>query len=329
MDKEILLSIVVPVYNVEEYLRECLDSIFDDSVDENSYEVIAIEDGSTDSSPEILKSYAKHKNLRIITQENAGLSVVRNRGISVALGQYVMFVDSDDYLLPGAMATLLNLAQNNECDLIGFGHLWTGNPSWQSGVCSETKVGKQRHFVDGKTAFVEAGVISAWGKLCRTKFLVDNSLFFYPDMTYEDIEWSAKLFFRAGETIYYDVPFYVYRKRIGSITCEKGFFKKCLNMTRATNLLIQFRKEIKVNESNVKFLAKLDDLIKKHLQCVIEWTFRDVSRSERALMFQELENPLSHLNEESNRQIRRLYKLARWLPVRFVTKRFLRLRDLF
>lgn len=329
MDKTILLSIIVPVYNVEEYLRECLDSIFDESVDENSYEVIAIEDGSTDSSPEILRSYAKHKNLRIITQKNAGLSVVRNRGISVALGQYVMFVDSDDYLLPGAMATLLNLAQNNGYDVIEFDYLWTGNPTWQSDTRGEMETCEPSHFTDGKTAFIERGIISACFKLCKRTFLVENSLFFYPNITYEDIEWSAKLFFHAGETIYHDVPFYVYRKRSGSITYEKGFFKKCLNMTCATNLLIEFRKEIETNKSNAKFLAKLDDIIKKHLQCVIEWMFRDVSRSERATMLLELEKPLSQLNAKSNRQVRRVYKLARWLPVRFVTKRFLKLADLF
>lgn len=95
MDNEILLSIVVPVYNVEEHLRECLDSIFYESVDESLYEVIAIEDGSTDSSPERLRSYTKHKNLRIVAQENVGPSVARNRGISEASGRYVVFVDGD------------------------------------------------------------------------------------------------------------------------------------------------------------------------------------------------------------------------------------------
>ena len=94
------ISIIIPVYNSAKYLRKCLDSVFSQTY--NDYEVIAINDGSADNSLGILNEYAKqHKNLKIIDNViNLGAGISRNRGIELATGDYVMFVDSDDYILP-------------------------------------------------------------------------------------------------------------------------------------------------------------------------------------------------------------------------------------
>lgn len=92
------LSIIIPVYNVEEYIYDCLYSVL--NIDNLNYEIILINDGSTDRSGDIIKEFAKkYHNIKIIEQENKGLSAARNKGIQNAIGEYILFVDSDDYLL--------------------------------------------------------------------------------------------------------------------------------------------------------------------------------------------------------------------------------------
>lgn len=112
-------SIIVPVYNTEPYLVRCLDSLLAQSCD--LYEIICIDDGSTDGSLKILQKYAaKHKNIRLITQSNSGVSSARNAGIEAAKGKYVMFVDSDDFVEPDMIETLYTYMQNNMPDWLLF-----------------------------------------------------------------------------------------------------------------------------------------------------------------------------------------------------------------
>ncbi len=111
------LSIIIPVYNVAHYLRECLDSVF--IVNNFDGEVICINDGSTDESGKILEEYEKkHNNLKIITQENQGQSVARNNGIAIASKEYLYFLDSDDYLLPNAIKTIEGLINSHPNDFL-------------------------------------------------------------------------------------------------------------------------------------------------------------------------------------------------------------------
>ena len=95
----ILLSIVIPVYNVKQFLRDCLDSMFAQNVPKSSYEIICVDDGSTDGSGAILDSYAQAAdNMTVIHQENGGVSKARNAGLDHAVGQYIWFVDADDFI---------------------------------------------------------------------------------------------------------------------------------------------------------------------------------------------------------------------------------------
>ena len=110
-------SIIIPAYNAEAYLQRCLDSIFSQEFED--YEVVVINDGSTDDTAELLVQYAAgHTNLRVITQSNQGMATARNRGIDKAKGEYILFVDSDDELMPHALSNLA--PQINGEDIIGF-----------------------------------------------------------------------------------------------------------------------------------------------------------------------------------------------------------------
>ena len=119
------LSFVVPVYNAAQYLPECLDSLL--AQDISDYEIICVNDGSRDASPEILGQYAaKHGNIRVIDKENGGVVSARNAGLSAAQGDFIWFVDADDFLLPNILGFLRNKAAETACDrLIVGGYQFT------------------------------------------------------------------------------------------------------------------------------------------------------------------------------------------------------------
>jgi len=118
------LSIIVPVFNVEKFLEKCILSLVNQDIDCHVYEIIAINDGSTDSSSIILENLKqKISNLIIINQENKGLSGARNTGFNAAQGDYIICVDSDDYLLPNTLKHLLYLVKKNNLDILEFAAL--------------------------------------------------------------------------------------------------------------------------------------------------------------------------------------------------------------
>lgn len=116
------LSFIVPVYNTEEYLAECLDSLLRQDIPESEYEIICINDGSTDGSGAILQQYQeKHRNLRIIEQPNRGVAAARNAGLETAQGEYIWFVDSDDFIAQDALRAMREEALAEKVDILNFG----------------------------------------------------------------------------------------------------------------------------------------------------------------------------------------------------------------
>ncbi len=114
----IKLSFIVPVYNVAPYLRKCVDSLL--AQDYDNYEIILVDDGSTDNSPQICDELAKRPLIRVIHQENGGLSTARNTGITAAMGEYICFVDSDDYWEPNILGGLMAQVEHEQLDVLRF-----------------------------------------------------------------------------------------------------------------------------------------------------------------------------------------------------------------
>lgn len=116
-----LLSIIVPIYNQEKYLSRCLDSIYNQGLREEDFELLLINDGSTDNSLAIMQSYANHhSNVRIISKDNEGLSATRNRGIKEAVGDYIYMPDSDDYLIANGLSYVIKNFLDDDIDVLMF-----------------------------------------------------------------------------------------------------------------------------------------------------------------------------------------------------------------
>ena len=115
------LSIIIPVYNVEQYLKTCLDSVLHQNIAISEYEVIVVNDSSPDGSLAIAEEYArKNSNIKIVTRPNGGLSAARNTGLEHALGEYVWFVDSDDWIEENCLSRLLSIATLESLDILCF-----------------------------------------------------------------------------------------------------------------------------------------------------------------------------------------------------------------
>lgn len=113
------LSIIIPVYNLEEYVARCLDSILTQDVSDDQYEIILVDDGSTDNSPEVMRRYTStHRNVRLINKPNGGVSSARNKGIEIARGRFITFVDADDQIVNGSLNHVISEAHSTDNDLV-------------------------------------------------------------------------------------------------------------------------------------------------------------------------------------------------------------------
>ena len=210
------ISLIVPVYNVEDYLDICLDSIITQTF--RDFEVICVNDGSSDLSLEILKKYAKFdRRIKIYNKENGGLSDARNFGMKKISGKYVMFVDSDDWLSPVALERLYkNIVQYdsdfNFCGVRKVDEFTRKNPIWLLYHPKEFKnYVKTPYFNpdDIKSEFMYKMHLMAWGKLYKSEFIKDFS--FPKGKIYEDNPFFAECYLSAKRISFDFAPLYYYR----------------------------------------------------------------------------------------------------------------------
>ena len=226
MHQDILVSVIVPVYNVEEYLGRCVDSILSQTY--RNLEVILVDDGAKDNSGAICDSYAqKDSRVRVIHKENGGLSSARNAGIDIASGDYLEFVDSDDWLEPDAVESMIQQALTHQVDLV-LGGRW--DVSAETGEKKKGLCPVKQEVIPG-TEMVRR--IFRWencdSSACDKLF--HRSLFreirFPNGKVVEDVPIMYKIVLDAGRVALLDRPIYNYYHRAGSITytrvSEKNF----------------------------------------------------------------------------------------------------------
>lgn len=224
INKNIRISFVVPCYNVESYLQECLDSIFQCRLDENGYEIVCIDDCSPDGSYEVLKkNQSAHSNLRIIRHtENKGLGGARNTGIHEAKGQYLWFVDSDDLVNSESISELLQNCIENELDILAFNYSEVdkdGNNGVDRLVFRRTGIMKGISFV--RSVFGESFVNHAgyvWRFIYKTEYLRDKSLSFPENVYWEDTVYAPKSILKAERIMSLPVIGYNYRRNNHSVS---------------------------------------------------------------------------------------------------------------
>lgn len=210
------VSIIIPVYNAEEHLKQCIESVINQTHKE--VEIILINDGSTDKSGQICDSYAKQdQRIIVIHKENGGVSSARNEGLKKSTGRYTMFVDSDDWLDTNAVKTLLEIQSENEYEVIMFGSY---RDNLIVGKIEEVREGKQSYHSEDKVKDVLPLLIkkelmnSLWNKLYKSTLIKDNNITFDESLNIaEDLLFNFHVFLKTKSFYVLDQSFYHYMIR--------------------------------------------------------------------------------------------------------------------
>lgn len=260
-----LVSVIVPVYNVEDYVLKCLKSISSQSYD--LLEIIVVDDGSTDKSGKICDEFAKtDKRVKVFHKKNSGLSGARNYGIKRATGRYICLVDSDDYIVKDFVKKMIETAMRDDAEIV---------------VCGYNNEKPEAEAITGKEATIrlllkqENMEIIAWNKMYKVDLFAGIS---YPEgANYEDNLTTYKLLSKAKKVEYVAVSLYRYIERVGSITKDNKKELKLLAREKAANEAMDYfekdtelLKAAEISLLTAKF-AWIDFAISKQ----VDWSYFD------------------------------------------------------
>lgn len=232
----IKVSVIVPVYNVENYLRKCLDSLVNQTLGE--LEVIVIDDGSTDSSAAIIKEYMEtFPRMQYHKKENGGLSDARNYGLSYATGKYVAFLDADDYVEETMYETMYEKAKKEDADMVECNFFWTYGRRQKKDIAQK--------YAGRREMLLKARVV-AWNKLYRRELLEQANLLFPKGLHYEDVAFFYQLVPHIQKVAFVKQPMVHYVQRKNSIVNTQG--DKTRDIFIVLNQVIEYYKKQKLYE---------------------------------------------------------------------------------
>ena len=249
-----MVSIIVPIYKVEKYLDRCVQSILKQTY--RDFEVILVDDGSPDKCPEICDEWAKKdKRIKVIHKENGGLSDARNVGMQAALGKYIAFVDSDDWVSTVYLEYLIKAMADSECDIIECETFWTEEkiPFEETAIKSNRKVAVFQA-EEALEQLIKEGYFHqhVWNKLYKRTIIQDIP--FEKDKTNEDEFWTYRVFGNTKTIGKIEVPLYYYFQRATSIMGIEFSLKRL----DALEAKMQRQRYIEENYPELKEIAQID-----------------------------------------------------------------------
>ena len=281
------LSIIIPVYNVESYIRDCIDSLLYQDIPSSEYEIICVDDGSTDNSAKIIKNYMQmHNNIKLIQQVNSGVGKARNVGLSLANGKFIWFIDPDDFISSNCFGFIIKSLNEYSADILEINY--KACPEESSFSPSKTD-----YYVDGVDRF-GAGA-SACIYIASNQLLEDNQIRFNERLSYgEDYLWAFQLKATKHKNIVTNAFIYNYRQRKGSAMNTKSFKKAQMHFDGMLLLGKEYEKEYcKGKQVNLNDKL-LHNLIKRKDLCVQSALFDMLKMN---LSTSEIKKQLSKLNE--------------------------------
>ena len=253
-------SVIIPVYNVENYLHECVDSIVNQTCQD--FELILIDNGSTDSSGKICDEYvAKFPNVRAKhLMPNIMASGARNEGQSLAKGDYILFIDSDDYYIDNNVFDKLKEKTLNNPDVVLFNHVdffektsTYGKKLYNMGVQTNGRTAVE---ICSDLIDADAYSNSAWSKAIKRSILEDNDIHFTPGLTVEDNDWYYRVVLHLKTIAIVNEPLYVYRRRLSGSITTSGTIKNVIDCLDVVEKWIEtVKKENKNPNSQIILLS--------------------------------------------------------------------------
>jgi len=245
MDTKILLSFIVPFYNVEEYIEECIRSLYNQDIPFSDYEVIAVNDCTMDRSRDIVIDLQKEfSTLRLIDHDvNKKIGGARNTGLTYATGEYVWFIDSDDFIKPNVLSSLIKTAIDNKLQILHFDYVYVT----PNGIIEEVyKTNYATELVTGEQFIHDSGDLwwkkctEVWRKLHNREFLISNMFFFEENVFYEDFIYSLKMLYKTDRIIHVPESPYCYRINPDSFTNSKDTGNKLSESLKLSIRCIDF-----------------------------------------------------------------------------------------
>ena len=267
------LSIIIPAYNAEEYIENCLRSCVSQDLDATWYEILVINDGSRDNTEELVNKFSEaHPNVQLITQENQGNGAARNTGVKHANGDYIYFLDADDYIAEDTLGKLVFLVFEHDLDVLGFSSI--------NVVDSEQKMAKQRP-MEVDMEVVQSGIdflatynykAEVWWYLIKKSFYKKSGTTFYDRKFVQDSYLTPTLFSKAQRAAFIYLDVHRYRKSPNSITRRKtpehlNRHFKDLSFSIAT--LYKLRKQLEAQKVNPMALKRLHAKQQRYVFIVI------------------------------------------------------------
>lgn len=207
------LSIIVPMYNEEQYILHCLGSLLKQNISKNDYEIIVINDGSTDNSLSLVNDFSKkisESNIVTYSKKNGGLSDARNFGVPLAKGKYIYFVDSDDYIASNVLKQLTDYLDENKLDILTFDYVNTINLSLVKSINCTEKL--SNHTIYNGTKYIADNHFhhAVWTYIINREFFTSTKVTFKKNLLLEDCEFTPKLFLKAGRISHLSIDVYRY-----------------------------------------------------------------------------------------------------------------------
>lgn len=260
-------SIIIPVYNVERFLTQCVESLLSQIQDT---ELILVDDGSTDGSGALCDAFAaKHECIRVVHTRNSGVSAARNLGIRLAKGTYVTFTDSDDFWAQGQFDALKQfMIAHPSVQAVMFDYKTFDQNSGKVIDMDQDLSLALDTPQDGK-AFMRSHFIahphfgfSCWRFIVQRDFLINQDLFFVENLYFEDVVWVSQLFFRAQSLLYYPHYVYLYRRNLkDQISGDKTSFKKIMDRIWISSFLLNLAQtELKETQLRTLFVKRTSEL---------------------------------------------------------------------
>lgn len=276
--KKYMLSIIIPIYNVEDYLEECLESILNIKYD--NFEVLLIDDGSTDKSGEIANNYKKRiKNCRCFHKKNGGLSDARNYGLKYAFGKYVYFMDSDDFIEPVLFELILNTLEDKTADVVLFdanevdenGKIIDNNFYYIHKGLNAYELYNGHQVIEKQLLDHSDFVTTVWLGIYNREYLLENNFWFEKELIHEDELWTPKVIIESSTVIYLDVRAYNYRRRKNSIM-NSGMIKINKNIESIIYIFssLYFYYNYKITDEKLLMLIKAN-LSKRYLHIITKY----------------------------------------------------------
>ena len=216
------LSIVIPLYNKEKYIDRCIESLLNQDLAPSEYEIIVINDGSTDTSYSIAEEFAKtNENVHLYSQENKGLSVTRNRGMELAKGDYIYFLDADDYIASDVIKNLVELSAENDLDILGFKSIYVSDE-----LVTESSTRNLQHnsmqVMDGITLIGERGYRNeVWWYILKRSFLLETGIKFIDGRFAQDSPFTSNIFAKANRAVRTELDIHRFHKVENSVQTSR------------------------------------------------------------------------------------------------------------